>query len=354
MDGLDFKLFIGDDVPNSKVRSTKDLSSINYCRLKTRFIPLKNRILPWHIHLIKKLREFFPDVIICEGESNFFSYVQALLYRYFFDKNVKLIHWSYGGLPGGHISARVGLRRAIKWVFRKFFDAFIVYSSYGKLCLVNSGINKDKIFVATNVGDTEGIIARSKSYKKSKMDYRKEVGLEEKFTVLYVGTMDDNKRPDIMLKLAQICDKSKFNFVLLGDGILFPLLKKYAKEHELSNVYLPGRITNNLPIYFQASDVFLMPGRGGIAISEAMSYGLPVVVHQGDGTEYDLVENGFTGFRIKDNNVEAFQKAIEDLAIDKRRSMELGTNGLNRVKRIFNTDNMVKNIMHAISYIMRI
>jgi uncharacterized protein YnzC (UPF0291/DUF896 family) len=37
-ENIDFKIFIGDDVPNTKVKSSKDLSGINFTKIKTKFI----------------------------------------------------------------------------------------------------------------------------------------------------------------------------------------------------------------------------------------------------------------------------------------------------------------------------
>ena len=41
--------------------------------------------------------------------------------------------------------------------------------------------------------------------------------------------------------------------------------------------------------YFSAADLFVLPGTGGLAVQEAMSYGLPVIMGQGDGTNDQLV-----------------------------------------------------------------
>ena len=51
-------------------------------------------------------------------------------------------------------------------------------------------------------------------------------------------------------------------------------------------------------VYCKA-DIVYVPGRGGMIISEAMAFACPVILHEADGTEYDLVINGKTGFRIK-------------------------------------------------------
>ena len=41
--------------------------------------------------------------------------------------------------------------------------------------------------------------------------------------------------------------------------------------------------------HFAGADLFVLPGTGGLAVQEAMSYALPVIVAKGDGTQEDLV-----------------------------------------------------------------
>ena len=46
--------------------------------------------------------------------------------------------------------------------------------------------------------------------------------------------------------------------------------------------------------FFVNSDVYLMPGTGGLGVNEAMAYGLPVISTIGDETVYDLMDgNGY-------------------------------------------------------------
>ena len=146
--GIVLTLFIGDDILKSKVRNTADLKDINYRKLKTRFIRLGSRVLPWHVGLICELRKFKPDVILCEGESHFIGYLQAILYRYLFNRRVTLIHWCFISLPGWSTVGGSGYRALIKRFFRRFFDAFVVYSSFSKECLLKLGQPSEKIFVS--------------------------------------------------------------------------------------------------------------------------------------------------------------------------------------------------------------
>ena len=40
---------------------------------------------------------------------------------------------------------------------------------------------------------------------------------------------------------------------------------------------------------FREADLFVLPGTGGLAVQQAMSYALPVLVAEADGTQADLV-----------------------------------------------------------------
>jgi glycosyltransferase involved in cell wall biosynthesis len=66
--------------------------------------------------------------------------------------------------------------------------------------------------------------------------------------------------------------------------------------------------------FFVAADVFALPGPGGLALNQAMAYGLPVVAAGGDGTEHDLVEPGRSGFLVADEP--ALHEALDALAAD--------------------------------------
>jgi glycosyltransferase involved in cell wall biosynthesis len=343
---IDMKLYIGEDIPNSKVKSFSDLKGIKFQRMDTRFIKFGKRILPWHVGLVKELQLFNPDVILCEGESHFLGYLQAIFYRYLCNKRVALIHWCFISLPGEPLGGR-GLRSLVKGFFRRFFDAFLTYSSYSKECLLKLGQPTEKVFVSTNVGDTRQFIARSDALTESTSEARKKLKLPDRFTVLYLGTLEKNKRPDVMLDLAKETDDRKYNFVLAGSGALFEELNSRVKRERLSNVFLPGRVVDELPLYLRAANVLLIPGRGGIVISEAMAFELPVILHQTDSTEFDLIKNGINGFHLQSGSVKDFHLALETLRMDPYCAAEMGRMSRKLVKDHFTTDNMVEQIKRA-------
>lgn len=343
--GIETMLFIGEDPPNSKVKGTLKMQGINHRKLKTRFLALGRRVLPWHVSLIDELHDFAPDVILCEGESHFVGYLQAIYYKIRSTKRVALMHWCFISLPGWPKIGGSGYRSYVKRFFRRFFDAFVVYSSFSKDCLIKLGEPSQKIFVATNVCDVEKFIAASEFLEETASEARIKLNLPDRFTVLYLGTLDGNKRPEIMLELAKRC--ADHNFVLLGSGELLDDLRHRVKREGLRNVFLPGRVAEQMGLYCRASDLLLVPGRGGIVISEAMAYGLPVLIHQADGTEYDLVRDGETGVLLSSGGADAFHEAISRLAGNPTKCRSMGLKGRQLLMDRFSTDSMAKQIVAA-------
>ena len=96
--------------------------------------------------------------------------------------------------------------------------------------------------------------------------------------------------------------------------------------------------------------MLLITGRGWIVISEAMAFGLPVVVHQADGTEYDLVRNGVTGMRVSGAGVDDFREALEALRSDPLRCQAMGSASRQAVRSVWTTGNMVRQITRAVQY----
>lgn len=348
----DFCLFIGDDLPESKVRNAGDLNGVNHLKLKTKFLRLGARVLPYHFKLTKALKTFNPDVVLCEGESHFLGYLQAIFYRYLYKRKVGLIHWCFISLPGEPLGGR-GLRAKIKTVFRRFFDAFLVYSSFSRDVLRALGEPDEKIFVATNVTDVQQSLRAAESLTVSQEQARKILGLPHQFTVLYLGTLDEVKKPELLLDVAAMPTTAAWNFVFAGAGRLLEPMKSRVSQLGMSNVYFVGRIKEELPLYFRASDVLVVPGRGGIVFSEAMAFQLPVIVHQADGTEFDLVQHDVSGLRVREAKAECFEEALRLLSCDAELCARMGSAGKQFVESIYTIPSMIQQILRASAYAAR-
>jgi len=339
-----FRLFIGDDLPNTKVRSAADLSGIDVVRLRTTFLALPGRTLPWHHDLVARLREYRPDVVICEAESHLLGYLQALWYRFRF-RDCALVYWCFVALPGRPRS-RWKPAEVFKRLARRLFDGFLTYHSLGKAVLVADGHESCRVFVATNVGDTAKCRAAADALAATPAQARTILGLPaDSPMVLYAGTLDSNKRPDVLVEAARDPRLQKMTFVIAGAGPLQGQLERRIAECGSRNVRLVGRVEQQMPLYFRAASVLAVPGRGGIVVSEAQASGLAVICHEADGTEGDLIVHGETGWITKTGEPAEFAAAFLEVAHDEAKWAEWGARAKQRLEGRFTTQSMAATIV---------
>jgi glycosyltransferase involved in cell wall biosynthesis len=340
---LRVRVFIGDDLPDSKVRSTTDFQDLDVVKLPTRFLGIAGRVLPLHRGLGLALRDFDPDVILSEGESHFLGYLSAIRARGR-RADRALVHWGLGGLPGDDHETRFANR--LKRPFQRRADAFLVYSSYGAEVLERIGHPPSKIVVAVNVSDTDRHLAAARNLHESRSEARRGLGLADRFTVITVGALDANKRADVLVEAIAGLPAERVNALIVGGGSELESLRRTVRERGLSSIHLTGAVpAGDVARYYRAADALVVPGRGGMVISEAMAHGLPVVVHRADGTEYDLVRNGETGVRLESGTAGDFRRAIERLADDPEATTRMGEKGRQLVEDEINMDAMVESIL---------
>lgn len=179
--------------------------------------------------------------------------------------------------------------KLLGFVLRKA-KVHICYGHLYKQYLQHRHIPSENIFIAQNTIDVEKILERSFSPEFSKE--------EGHIKILYVGALIKNKKLEAaMLAVQKIKQKGYFiEFNIVGGGRILNVLQNFVAEHEMGeyiNIVGP-KYGEELTAYFLNADVFLLTGSGGLAINEAMAYGLPIISTAGDGTVYDLVDqNGF-------------------------------------------------------------
>ena len=139
---------------------------------------------------------------------------------------------------------------------------------------------------------------------------------EDHFIVLFVGGLDPLKAPHILIQAFKIFNERSPNSLLLliGKGTLENKLRTLAEKLELEkNVKFLGKISHSdLPIYYNASDVFVLPSfYEGISLVslEALSCGIPIVVTSAIGAS-EFIQPGVQGFIVEEGDVESLALAL--------------------------------------------
>lgn len=344
-------VFYGCDFPGTKVVSKPRPHSFKSKKMFSIPIAIKreagNMLLPLSPGIFFDLVRGNPDVVVCEGASNFLNNLFVFAYCKIFDK--PMIQWGLGEIKGKKVSAiRKALNSIIQPIERRA-DAIISYSTYGGLYYRSLGISEDKIFVAVNVVDTDKRIQEVKSYLSTS-----ECRNDNKFRILFVGALEPNKRVDILIAaFSELSQKhSNIELHIVGTGSSIGDLKHLCSDLGItSSVIFHGSISGALAPIACNMDVFVMPGLGGLAVSDMLCHGLPVFCGIGDGCEADLID-GTNGMIIEQLDEVKIVDVLDELI----KSPELLDNmKVNAAKTIdkYNIHTYVNSISQAIDYCVK-
>ena len=270
--------------------------------------------------LMEWLEQWNPDALIVEANPRYLSTPSAV--RWMHGRNRPVIGWGLGSPP---IRGYLKDRRAS---FLRQFDAMLAYSRRGAEEYAGLGFPREKIFVAYNsvAIPPEGQM-QVRPWTVDRRPY-----------ILFVGRLQARKRIDSLLRAcAQLGSKPRL--VIVGDGPERQSLEFLAAEIYPQAKFVGARHGAELKPYFTEADLFVLPGTGGLAVQEAMSYGLPVIVAQGDGTQDDLVRKG-NGWQIPPGDFDALLNTMKEALSDSARLRRMGEESYRIVKEEINIETM--------------
>jgi len=164
---------------------------------------------------------------------------------------------------------------------------------------------------------------------------RKELGLEDKFVVLYAGALGQANDIDTILRAARrLNGENKIRFVLFGDGKERPRLQSEAERMKLTNVIFAGvRAKKDMPLVVASADVCLailqdIPMFRTTYPNKVFDYmaGGRATVLVIDGVSRDLIESSNGGVFVQPGNDELLAKTILELSKAPQRVKQMGTN----------------------------
>ncbi len=295
--------------------------------------------LCWQGGLLRWLEEWQPEVLVVEANPRYLNTPRAVAWMH--ARHRPVIGW---GLGVPRTSGRLSLlRSAARKRFLGQFDALITYSSQGAEGYCRAGIAPEHVFVAPNAmapRPVEPPPERPSEYAGGQA------------TLLYVGRLQTRKRIDLLLRAcAALPEGIRPRVWIVGDGPARAELEAQARSHYPEAQFLGAKHGAELEPYFLAADLFVLPGTGGLAVQQAMSYALPVVVGQGDGTQEDLVRPD-NGWRVEPGNLERLTHVLTGAISDTGRLRRMGRESYRIVREEINLENMVDVFAEAITSVL--
>jgi len=290
-------------------------------------------------NILEWLESWQPDVLIAEANPRNLSLGSAV--RWMHAHRHKVIGWGLGAPQSG--SAFSGLQQASRSRFLKQFDALITYSQLGAGQYRATGFPSERIFVAPNA------VAPRPAHPAPLRQAEFEDGRP---VVLFVGRLQARKRLELLIKAcAALPVALQPRLVIVGDGPEHAALKALASQAYPSTEFTGAREGAELDAYFDAADLFVLPGTGGLAIQQAMSHALPVIAAEADGTQSDLVRTE-NGWQIPPGDLAALTRALGYALSDVTRLRQMGHASYHIVSEEINLEAMVAAFGRAISTVL--
>ena len=289
----------------------------------------------WQKGLINWLDQWQPDVLIAEANPRYLRTRDAVKWMHRHGRPV--LGWGLGAPP---IHGRMAKwRRQERKRFIQHFDGMIAYSQRGAEEYAALGIPTDKIFVALN----------AVSPRPTQPFFDRGPGFSGSPVVLFVGRLQARKRIDnLLFACASLPPEKKPKLIVVGDGPAREEFEKMAQEVYPTTQFTGALHGAELDAYFMMADLFVLPGTGGLAVQQAMSFGLPVIVAQGDGTQDDLVRPA-NGWTIPPNDLAALQSSL-NIALDDVISLrKKGAESYRIVSQEINLERMVNVFLQAVN-----
>jgi glycosyltransferase involved in cell wall biosynthesis len=294
---------------------------------------------PWYrcyqLGIIRWLEEWQPDALIVEANPRYLSTPQAI--RWMHGRGKPVLGWGLGApLVSGRLAS---LRLRSREKFLRELDGIIAYSQRGADEYCRAGFPIEQVFVAPNAATPRPTTPLP----------QRPLGFADKPRLLFVGRLQERKRLDLLFHAcAELEPALRPELRIVGDGPARANLERLAQEVYPAAQFSGAHFGAALEADFSWGDLFVLPGTGGLAVQQAMAYGLPVIVAQGDGTQDDLVRPD-NGWQVQPGDLKALQTVLENALSNPARLRRMGAESYRIVCEEVNLERMAGKFLEALS-----
>jgi glycosyltransferase involved in cell wall biosynthesis len=332
-------VFAGKPLAVEGIAPEESLTQATLVPARNRYIkdPSSSLFICWQDGFLRWLSDWQPDAMVVEANPRYPA--TRLAIRWMHRRKRPVVGWGLGAPP---LSGRLAwLRRWERLSLLHSFDAVIAYSRIGAEQYRQLGLPAERVFVASNAADPAPKIPppiRSSRFITHP-------------NVLFVGRLQSRKRIDLLLQAcARLPLAMQPRLVIVGDGPARTEFEALAQQVYPNAEFVGACHGEQLEPYYQAADLFVLPGTGGLAVQQAMARALPVIVAQGDGTQDDLVRSG-NGWQVPPDDLEALTLTLLSALLDVERLRQMGAESYRIVREEVNVEAMVGVFVQVVSQV---
>lgn len=282
-----------------------------------------------------------PDVVVGTSPQFFCAvaaYFLSVIKRAPFVFEVRDI-WPQSAVELGALKNRLLIRllEAIEAYLYRRAALIVPVAESTRHYLIGKGVPSEKIVIVPNGVDAKYLA----SAQAAPDELRRELGLEGKFIVSYVGTHGMSHALEVLLQAAKNLERDPtIHFLFVGEGAEKENLKRLASDLSLNNTtFINEQPRERLLSFYRAGDVSVVPLKRlpifkkvlPSKLFELMGVGCPVICSV-EGEAAALITAAESGLCIEPENVGALIEAILRLRGDRELRARMSKNGRSFVK----------------------
>ncbi len=260
--------------------------------------------------------------------------------------------WPESAIDTGFLKNRFAIKFAYlleDFIYSKSKLITVLTPAFKNILINKKKINKEKIIFIPNAADFSLIEKLKKKSNFNKSNFKKKLGLANKFVITYVGAHGVANHLIQLIDVAESLQNSNIVFQLIGSGMEKENLIKITKEKKLKNIIFREPVSKlNIFKYILSSDVGLSVLKKTDTFKtiysnktfDYMACKIPVLLLI-DGVSKELVETAKCGvYAEPENTIDITKKVINISSLSKKKLKLMGINGYNYALNNFNRNNL--------------
>ncbi len=187
----------------------------------------------------------------------------------------------------------------------------------------------------------------------------KKFKLENKIVIQFAGNIGRAQGLEELVSIFSSCDKNKFHFIFIGDGVILNKLKNYVVKNNIENITFLGSLPRSEQnTFLNACDIGLvtlnsnMYGLGVPSKSyNILAAGKPIFCIANLRSEIALmIKENKVGWVVENNEVDKIPKILEKIFIEKKKLKLISKNCRDLVVQSYSKEVVLKKYYDLISF----
>ena len=272
-----------------------------------------------HISAASVLRVASADLIVASEGTRFV--VSQILLPFSACKLKKLALWGFGE------NKQAGRQAFSEWYKKKvlrYITWWFAYTAGAAEYLIRQGFPRERITTVQNAVDTGQIsrwIAHFTPGETARL--RAAIGIPPASPIgVYCGALENSKNLPFLIESAKLIKRRipDFHLLLIGGGPESPYVETQVLLNSEWMHWTGPQFGEPKAALLQIADVFMMPGKVGLAILDSFAAQLPLFTTRipNHCPEVEYLEDGRNGL-VTENSVEPYSQAVADVLRDSAR-----------------------------------